>query len=259
MRIDLNADLGEGVGDDDALLGIVTSANLATGAHAGGGAVLEQAVAAAARHGVAVGAHPSYRDRAGFGRRSVLEALRADPAQRAPFVADLVDQVLLVAEAARRWQVGLRHVKAHGALYNEAVVDELVAGLLVEAVRRAAERLGGELVVLTQPGGVLARLAAQERLPVLAEGFVDRGYLPSGNLVPRSSPGALHTDPAAMAAQALDLARGQVRAVDGTRVPLHVDTLCVHGDTPGAIAAAGQVRAALEQAGWRVAAPGSAP
>jgi UPF0271 protein len=259
VRIDLNADLGEGVGDDVALLGVVTSANLATGAHAGGGVVLEQAVAAAVRHGVAVGAHPAYRDRAGFGRRSALAGLLADPAGRGPFVADLVDQVLVVAAQARRWGVGLRHVKAHGALYNEAVVDELAATLLVAAVTEASDRLGGGLAVLTQPGGVLAGLAAEGGLPVLAEGFVDRGYLSSGGLVPRGSAGALHADPAAMSAQALDLAGGRVRAVDGTWVTVHVDTLCVHGDTPGAVAAARQVRTVLEAAGWRVVAPGDGP
>jgi UPF0271 protein len=257
VRIDLNADLGEGVGDDSALLGIVTSANLATGAHAGGGAVLQQSVATAARHGVAIGAHPAYRDRAGFGRRSELAALRAEPAGRARFVADLVDQVLTVAGEARRCGVGLQHVKAHGALYNEAVVDEVAAALLVAAVTEVGDRLGGAPAVVTQPGGVLAQLAEEAGLAVLAEGFVDRGYLPSGSLVPRGRPGALHAGTAAMTAQALDLARGRVHAVDGTWVALRVDTLCVHGDTPGAVAAARLVRAALEAAGWRVAAPGS--
>ncbi len=255
MRVDLNADLGEGFGDDGGLLGIVTSANIAAGAHAGGGRLLESAVADAVRHGVAVGAHPSYRDRDGFGRGSELERLRADPAGRADFVADVVGQVLLVADEAERCGVALAHVKAHGALYNDAVVDRLVAELVVEAVAEAARRCGHPPALLTQPGGLLAQLAVHAGLAVRAEGFVDRGYRASGTLVPRGAPGALLADPAAMAAQALALANGRVRSVDGPWVEVHVDSLCVHGDTPGALAAARAVRSALESAGWRIVAP----
>jgi UPF0271 protein len=257
VRIDLNADLGEGLGDDAALLGIVTSANLATGAHAGGGPVLQAAAADAVRHGVAVGEHPSYRDRAGFGRRSVLEQLRADPDARRSLVVDLVAQVLLVAAEAEQLGVQLRHVKAHGALYNEAVVDDLAAELVVRAVIESGRRCGYVPAVLTQPGGVLAGLAEEAGVVVRAEGFVDRGYLPSGSLVPRGDPGALLPDAAAMAAQAVDLASGRVRCVDGSQVLLKVDTLCVHGDTPDAVAAARAVRSALMSGGWQVVAPGA--
>ena len=254
MRIDLNADLGEGVGDDDALLGIVTSASIATGAHAGGGQLLAAAVRAAVGHGVAVGAHPSYRDRAGFGRRSLLAGLREDPRGRAAFVADLVDQVLAVAEVVHAQGGRLRHVKAHGALYNESVVDPLVAELVADGVARAAQVCGNELAILTQAGGVLAGVAERAGMPVRAEGFVDRGYLRSGSLVPRGQPGALLADPGAMAAQALDLAAGQVRCVDGALIAVPVESLCVHGDTPDAVAAARAVRAALQGAGWEISA-----
>ncbi len=257
VRIDLNADLGEGIGDDAALLAVVTSANVATGAHAGGGAVLTATVREAVRRRVAVGAHPSYRDRAGFGRRSRLAALRADAGARAAFVADLAGQVLAVAETVERAGGALSHVKAHGALYNEAVVDPVAAGVLVAAVASAAERCGHPVALVTQPGGVLARLAQQAGLAVRGEGFVDRGYRADGGLVARGEPGALLADVDAMVAQALALAAGSVRAVDGATVAVGIDTLCVHGDTPQAVEAARAVRRALEQAGWQVQAPGA--
>ncbi|HEX6887237.1 MAG TPA: LamB/YcsF family protein [Candidatus Nanopelagicales bacterium] len=253
--MDLNADLGEGVGDDEALLALVTSANVATGAHAGGGAVLARTVRAAVAHGVRVGAHPSYRDRQGFGRRSQLERLRDDAAAGQALVADLVEQVLLVHAAALRHGAGLSHVKAHGALYNDAVADEVAARLVADAALRVCERLGRAISVTTQPGGALAELASRVGLPVLAEGFVDRGYLPGGVLQPRDRPGAVLDDVPAMVAQALDLAAGEVATVTGARIGLRVDTLCVHGDTPDAVLAARAVRSALLEAGWQVAAP----
>ena len=254
VRIDLNADLGEGVGDDEALLGIVTSASIATGAHAGGGPILEAAVSAAVAHGVSVGAHPSYRDREGFGRRSLLPALREDAGARAAFVTDLVDQVLVVAEQASARGGQLRHVKAHGALYNESVADPVAAGLVAEAVARAAAHCGHGIVVLTEAGGALAAAAERAGLTVRPEGFVDRAYLPSAGLVPRDQPGALLSDTSVMAAQALDLAAGRVRCTDGSWRAVRVQSLCVHGDTPDAVAAARAVRRALEAAGWVISA-----
>lgn len=188
MQIDLNADLGEDVGDDDALLTIVSSANIATGAHAGGGQVLVRAVAAAVDRGVAIGAHPSYRDRAGFGRASRLGQTRRDPAARRQFVSDLVEQVLLVAREAERNGARLAHVKAHGSLYNEAVRDLEAARILAESVRRVAQVLDFPVPVMTQPGGELANLAESMGIQVIAEGFADRGYLGDGRLVTRGSP-----------------------------------------------------------------------
>ena len=259
MRVDLNADLGEGVGDDEAMLAIVTSANVATGAHAGGGVLLARAVTAACRHGVALGAHPSYRDRVGFGRASHLEVLRRDASARAHLVGDLVEQILGVAREAERHGAALAHVKAHGALYNEAVHDRVAAQVVADAVVGAAHALGHEVAVMTQPGGVLARIAADHGLVVIAEGFADRRYAHTGRLVPRSEAGAVHEDIAAMVTQALGLARGHVDLIDGPRIAVAVDSLCVHGDTPGAVAAARAIRSALEEAGWQVVALGGAP
>jgi UPF0271 protein len=255
MRIDLNADLGEGMGDDEALLDIVTSANIATGAHAGGGAVLTRAVAAAARRGVAIGAHPSYRDRAGFGRASHLTVLRHDVSARSHLVGDLIEQILVVAREAERHRVTLAHVKAHGSLYNEAVRDPVAAQVVTDAVLGAEHRLGYPVAVVTQPGGELAALASGQGVTVLGEGFADRAYVSTGQLVGRSEPGAVLGDIEAMVAQALGLAAGHVTPIDGPRIAVAVDSLCVHGDTPGAVAAARAIRAALEQQGWLVVSP----
>jgi UPF0271 protein len=255
VRIDLNADLGEGMGQDDALLEVVTSANVATGAHAGGGALLAATVAGAVRRGVAVGAHPAYPDRAGFGRRSLLAELHADPAARRDWTDQLLGQVVLVAEAAAAQGAVLAHVKPHGALYHDASADPLAAGLVAAAVRAVADRTGHPIAVVTQPGALLAAAAADAGLPVLVEGFADRGYRPDGALVPRGEAGALLADVPAMVAQGLALAQGSVRATDGSVVRVGLDTLCVHGDTPQALAAARALRAALEAAGWQVRAP----
>lgn len=253
-RIDLNADLGEGVGDDAALLGIVTSANIATGAHAGGGDVLRRAVAEAADRNVALGAHPSYRDRPGFGRASHLPALRADAPATRSFIKDLAAQVLAVADEADRHDRVLSHVKPHGSLYNEAVLDPLAADIVVAAVRAVADTLGHSPAVVTQPHGHLWERARAAGLIVLAEGFVDRRYLGSGHLVGRATPGAVLEDVAAMVEQALRLAGSTVVAQDGSALRMPVDSLCVHGDTPDAVRAARAVRSALEGAGWQVTA-----
>jgi UPF0271 protein len=252
VRIDLNADLGEGVGDDAALLEVVSSANVATGAHGGGGAVLRRAVGAAAERGVAIGAHPSYRDRAGFGRRSELAPLRADAAARVRFVADLVEQVMAVAAEAERAGVPLAHVKPHGALYNDAAADPLAAELVLAAVTEVAHRCAHPVALFALAGGEVAARGAAAGVDVVAEGFADRAYLPTGHLVPRTDPAAVHAEVAAMVAQARDLAVGRVRAVDGSTVDLAVRSVCVHGDTPGAVAAARAVRQGLQESGWQV-------
>ena len=253
--IDLNADLGEGVGDDEALLEVVTSANIATGAHAGGGTLLQRAVEVAVRSGVAVGAHPSYRDRAGFGRASRLAVLRADPGARAALTHDLIDQILTVARVAERAGAALTHVKAHGSIYNEAVHDPLAAGVVLEAVQAVSDRLGYRVAVMSLPDGHLARSAAAAGIAVIAEGFVDRGYARSGQLVARGRPGDLHESIEVMVGQALALAAGTVRCVEGPMIEVSVGSLCVHGDTPGAVAAARSVHTALLGAGWQVRSP----
>ena len=255
MRIDLNADLGEGIGDDEALLAIVTSANIATGAHAGGGAVLTRAVAAAARRGVAIGAHPSYRDRAGFGRASHLTVLHHDVSARSHLVGDLVEQILVVAREAERhgsrWPTSRRTARSTTRLS------------MIRWPRRSwptrssapSTALGYRVAVVTQPGGELAALASGRGLTVLFEGFADRAYVSTGQLVGRSEPGAVLGDIESMVAQALGLAAGHVTPIDGPRIAVAVDSLCVHGDTPGAVAAARAIRAALEQQGWLVGSP----
>jgi UPF0271 protein len=243
-RIDLNADLGEGfgvwrLGDDDALLDLVTSANVACGFHAGDPSTMRRVCTRAAANGVAIGAQVSYRDLAGFGRRFI----DVDP-------AELADEVLYQLSAldgiARSCGTRVSYVKPHGALYNAAVTHEAQAQAVADAVRD----FGGGLPVLGLPGSALLRAAAAAGLRAVPEGFADRGYTPGGTLVPRRDPGALLQDPAQVAARAVAMARdGVVEAVDGSTVPVAVESVCVHGDTPGAVSLARAVRAALEENG----------
>ena len=242
--IDLNADLGEGfgvwrLGDDEALLGVVTSANVACGFHAGDPSTMRRVCERAAELGVSVGAQVSYRDLPGFGRRFIDVA-----------PAELTDEVLYQLAAldgiARVSGTRVSYVKPHGALYNAVVSHEAQAGAVVDAV--AAFDSG--LPVLGLPGSVLLRAAEAAGLRPVPEGFADRGYTPAGALVPRREPGAVVHDPVAVADRAVRMAAdGEVVAVDGTRVPVQVESVCVHGDTPGAVELARAVRTALETAG----------
>jgi 5-oxoprolinase (ATP-hydrolysing) subunit A len=242
--MDLNADLGEGfgtwrLGDDDALLDVVTSANVACGFHAGDPSIMRRVCAAAAERGVAIGAQVGYRDLAGFGRRRIdyaFDELRDE----------VIYQIGALDAFCRVAGTAVRYVKPHGALYNTAAVDEAQAAAVVAAVRDYDRALP----VLCQPGSVLAQLASGSGLPVVGEGFADRGYTPDGRLVPRSAPGALVTDPVAVADRAVRMARdGVVESVGGTDVPVPVASICLHGDTPGAAALAVRVRDALQAAG----------
>lgn len=238
--IDLNSDLGEGAGADDAIMPHVTSANVACGAHAGDEATMRATIALAKRHGVAVGAHPGYRDPASFGRL----ALDVPPDA---LVADLLEQLRVLRVLADEAGIALAHVKAHGALYNRGERDAGVAATIVEAVRRFDE----DLLLFAPPGSAMAAAAGRAGIRVAREGFADRAYEPDGTLRPRRLPASVHTEPAVAAEQAVSIARdARVRASDGTWLELEVDTLCVHGDTPGAPAIARAVRAAL--AGARV-------
>jgi UPF0271 protein len=238
--MDLNADLGEGfgvwrLGDDGALLDVVTSANVACGFHAGDATTMRRVCAAAASRGVAVGAQVGYRDLAGFGRRRI----DYDPAELRD---DIVYQVAALDGFARVAGTRVRYVKPHGALYNTAAVDDRQASAVVAAV----VDYDASLPVLCQPGSVLAAAAAAAGLIVVAEGFADRGYRADGTLVPRSAPGAVLHDAAAVVTQAVRMATSsEVVAVDGTVVGCQVRSICVHGDTPGAVELAGRVRAAL--------------
>jgi UPF0271 protein len=247
-RIDLNADLGEAfgafaMGSDEAVLAYVTSANVACGFHAGDPTVIDRTVARAVRAGVAVGAHPSHYDLRGFGRREIL----ADPAE---VEADVVYQVGAVAAFARAHGSRLTHVKPHGSLYNQAARDEPLA----RAVARGVARFSKELILVGLASSVVMRRAAEaEGLRFAAEAFADRAYDAAGRLVPRSRPGALITDPPSAAANALRMVRRHVASsVEGTEIPMHADTLCLHGDNPHALDIARAVREALEGAGVHV-------
>jgi UPF0271 protein len=233
--VDLNSDLGEGAGPDAEIIPLVTSANIACGAHAGDEATMDATVRLALAHGVAVGAHPGYRDRESFGRLPLDIA----PEQLA---VDLRTQIEALASIAERAGARVTHVKAHGALYNQAERDPGVAA----TIARAAAAADPALVLLAPPGSALERAAEAAGLRVAREGFIDRAYEADGRLRSRRLPGALITDPVAAAAQAVSIVRdGNVRAHDGTLVPLEVDTLCVHGDTAGAPAILRAVRAAV--------------
>ncbi len=228
--IDLNADLGEGMGDDLALLSLVSSANVACGFHAGDLATARCTVEGAVRGGVSVGAHPSYRDREHFGRRP----LDPSPTQLA---TDVSEQLAFLAAIASDTGGRVAYVKPHGALYNRIVADEEQASAVVGAI--AAHSPG--LPVLGLPGSAFLRFAAEAGLRPVGEAFADRAYRPDGTLVPRSEPGAVIHDPDAVVAQAVALARAGAQS------------LCVHGDTPGAVLLARRVRDALVAAGFTIA------
>lgn len=226
-HVDLNADLGEEVTDDDALLALVTSANVACGYHAGNAAIMRAVCAQAVQLGVSLGAQVSYADREGFGRR------RLDVA---PDVLrqQVADQVGLLTSIAREEGTEVRYVKPHGALYHRVVDDKAQAAAVLAG--------SGRLPVLGLPGGVLLELAGRAGRMTYAEAFPDRGYTPDGRLVPRGEPGALVVGEEEVARRAVALASGERR----------VDSLCLHGDSPGAVRHARAVRRALEQAGLRL-------
>jgi len=249
MRVDLNADLGETVdgmptADDEAMFAVISSANVACGGHAGDAASMREAVARALRFGVAVGAHPSYDDRANFGR------VRLHPA-----VADLRTSVAAQLAALVAAGADLRYVKPHGALYHAVRDDAAQARAVVDAVVDLSSRLGRALPVLGLPG-VIAEVTASAGLPFVHEAFLDRGYTADGGLVPRGEPGDLIEDPARVAARAVRLVReGEVETADGGRLAVEAASLCLHGDTPAAVSMARAVRAALDDAGIEVRAP----
>lgn len=245
--IDLNADLGEGfgvwrLGDDDAMLGIVSSANVACGFHAGDPAGLLRVCRSAAERGVRVGAQVSYRDLAGFGRRFIDVA--ADE-----LLADVVYQIGALQAIAHAAGSSVCYVKPHGALYNTIVTHTAQAAAVAEAVRL----VDPGLPVLGMAGSVFFDEAARRGLRVVAEAFADRAYRPDGRLVSRREPGAVLADPAAIAERVLAMVdTGAVTAVDGTRLELSVESVCVHGDSPGAVQIATAVRDRLRAAGVEI-------
>jgi 5-oxoprolinase (ATP-hydrolysing) subunit A len=237
--IDLNADLAEDMGDDVAMLAVVTSANLCCGYHAGGRDTLKAALLAAQARAVVAGAHPGYADRANFGRLVV-------PMTMAEVTRMVAAQVGETCELASALGVQVAYVKPHGALYNLAAEEAEVAAAIAAGV--AAVDRG--LVLLGLAGSVMLTAGRKEGLQVAAEAFADRAYRPDGRLVARGQPGAVLHDAGAVARRAVRMVLdGAVTAEDGSRVSLAFDSLCLHGDTPGAVALARAVREGLEAEG----------
>jgi UPF0271 protein len=246
LQVDLNADLGEGAGHDEELLALVTSANIACGFHAGDANTMRESIEAARNHGVAVGAHPSLFDRENFGRKEL------------PVASDKVFDAMTyqlgvfqaIAEAA---SVRPNHVKPHGALYNMAVRDPGLA----EAVARAIAAADPTLILFAPGKSALASAGEANGLRIAPEVFADRNYLSDGTLVPRSRPDALLHDPEEAAARVLRMLRdGKVRSVDAGDVDVQAETICVHGDTPGAVDFACALRSQLKKEGVTIRAPG---
>lgn len=249
MRIDLNSDLGESfgpwpMGQDAALMDSISSANVACGFHAGDPGAMRATIALAKAKGVAIGAHPGFQDLVGFGRREI----KATPRE----VEDLVlYQVAALAGMAAAQGVKLQHVKAHGALYNMACRDRALA----DAIAKAVAALDRSLILLGLPNSELIRAGQAAGLAVAAEAFADRAYEPDGSLTSRARPGSVIHDPPAVVSRAIAMVRDKrVVAVDGSSIALQADTICLHGDTPGAAALAHEVRRGLESAGIAIAA-----
>ncbi len=243
MRIDLNADVGEGA-SDEALFPYVSSVNIACGWHAGDAGSMHRTVAAAARHRLAIGAHPSFPDRAGFGRQTMHMS-------HAAMYAAVGYQIRSLIGIARTSGATVRHVKPHGALYNLAARDLSLA----ETVVRAVQAVDPSLSLTGLANSAMETAALQAGIPFLAEGFADRRYCMDGSLTPRDRPAAIIVDPEAAVAQALDLVlHGGVDAIDGRRVAVRIDTLCLHGDSPQALTFAERIHTAFRQAGIHVAA-----
>ncbi len=246
MHIDLNADMGEGfgayrIGHDEKLLSIVTSANVACGFHGGDATIMQKLAALAKEHGVGLGAHPGFDDLWGFGRRAVHMQARD--------LEYMVAYQIGALQALASYSGGrLRHVKPHGALYNMAAKDEGYA----RAIARAVKTIDASLIYVGLPRSEMEIAAGREGLAFAREGFCDRLYRDDGSLTPRSEKGAVIEDPKAAAAQALRLAAGEIVTATGARLKLAVDTLCIHGDEPGAVEVAIAVRCALDSAGIEV-------
>ena len=251
VRIDLNADVGESfgaytIGRDADLIGSITSASIAAGFHGGDPSVLRNTIRLAKGAGVAIGAHPGLPDLMGFGRRD----MRITPTDAEDLV---LYQIAAVAGVASAEGVRLQHVKPHGALYDMAARD----GSIADAVVRAVAAFDRSLIVLAPPGSALFSAVRAAGLRPAAEGFADRAYESDGSLVPRGRPGAVLTDPSTVVARAIRIVRERtVLTIDEAVLPLDIETLCVHGDPPGAEAVAASLRAGLETAGVRVRAVG---
>ena len=247
LTVDINADLGEGSGHDNELFKLISSANIATGFHAGDSDTMHAAVSAAKEHSVAVGAHPSFFDRENFGRKE----LRISSQE----VFDAVAYQLGIFQAiASALDVRPNHVKPHGALYNMAVRDPELA----DAIARGIASVDAKLILFAPDNSELARAGEAQGVQIAREIFADRNYLNDGWLVPRTRPDALLRDPKEAAKRVLRMLReGKVRSVEGRDVDVRGETICVHGDTPGAVEFARELRTQLEREGVRITAPKS--
>jgi UPF0271 protein len=247
LIVDLNADLGEGSGHDDGLFELISSANIATGFHAGDSDTMHAAVCAANEHGVAVGAHPSFFDRENFGRKELKISNEE--------VFDAVAYQLGIFQAiASALDVRPNHVKPHGALYNMGVRDAELA----DTIARAIKSVDPKLILFAPDNSELAHAGEANGVQIAREIFADRNYLNDGWLVPRTRPDALLRDPKEAAQRVLRMFReGKVRSVEGRDVDVRGETICVHGDTPGAVEFARELRTQLEGEGVRISAPRS--
>jgi 5-oxoprolinase (ATP-hydrolysing) subunit A len=247
-RIDLNSDLGESLGswelgNDAAMLDIVTSANVACGFHAGDSLTIQRTCAQAAQRGVVVGAQVGYRDLAGFGRRFI--DMDADE-----LTADVIYQIGALEAMCKVAGTRVEYVKPHGALYNAIVEHETQAAAVVAAV----VAVDPSLPVMGLPGSVFLRIAAEAGLRTVSEAFADRAYTPEGHLLSRREPGSVLHDPGEVAARMVRLAlEGRITAIDGTDLEVRADSICTHGDSPGAVDIARTLRAALTGAGVEIA------
>ncbi|KQQ35225.1 hypothetical protein ASG19_15980 [Rhizobium sp. Leaf306] len=247
LSIDINSDLGESfgawkMGDDSAMLDVVSSANVACGFHAGDPAGILKTLKAAAERGVAIGAHVGYRDLAGFGRRNM------DPSSE-ELIGDVIYQIGALQGLAKAAGTRVTYVKPHGALYNTIAIDARQAADVIAAIRA----IDPSLVLMALAGSQLVEQARSAGLTVVAEAFADRAYTPQGNLVSRREKGSVLHDPELVAQRMLRMVRdGAIEAIDGTMTKIDAQSICVHGDSPGAVAIAQRLRALLEESGHAV-------
>jgi UPF0271 protein len=245
LVVDLNADLGEGAGHDDELLVLVTSANIACGFHAGDAETMRRSIEAARNRKVAVGAHPSLFDRENFGRKEL-------PVKSDEVFDAVVYQLGIFQAIAEAANVRPNHVKPHGALYNMAVRDRELAN----AIGRAIAQIDAKLILFAPQNSELARAGTTNGLQIAHEVFADRNYLSGGSLVPRARPDALLHDPEEAAGRVVRMLReGKVRSVDGVDVDVRAETICLHGDKPGAVDFARALKSRLEKESVIVRAP----
>lgn len=241
--VDLNADVGEGCGSDEELVPLVSSVNISCGAHAGDEATMRRAVELALLNGAAIGAHPGFPDREHFGRREI-------PVTAREAAALVVGQTNTLRRIVRGFGARVGHVKLHGALYNMVSRDQTLARSVVAALVEDGRQSGSAWVLFALAGSVLASAGREAGLRVLGEAFADRSYMRDGSLAPRSEPGGVIGDEDSAASQALRIARnGVARTIDGGEIKVDAETLCIHGDSPGAAAFARRIRRELAAAG----------